>query len=146
MFIGTYYHTIEEKGRVAVPSKFRENLGSPVIITRGFDGCLFLYARHDWDSMTSSLTSLSVNKKAHRDYVRYLLQGAEEVIPDAQGRILIPDSLKNSANISKQVVFAGSQDKIEVWDMKTYNTYMSDIENRGEEIAEQLDTQTETRT
>ena len=141
MYSGTYYHLIEAKGRIAVPAKFREKLGKNPILTRGLDGCLFLYSQQTWKSFIKTLEDSSVTKKTHRDFIRLMTNEAVELELDAQGRMLLPEALQQQANLTKNVVFAGSLDHIELWDRETYHSYMSNLEKNAETIAEHYDTQ-----
>lgn len=139
MYLGRYYHTVEHKGRVAVPVKFREKLGDHPVVTRGLDGCLFLFSQEDWTAFSSSLKKAKFTKKVHRDFIRYMTNDASELAFDAQGRVLLPEFLRESAKIAKDTVFAGSSDHVEVWDRETYHTYLDALTERAEDVAEQFD-------
>ena len=141
MYSGTYYHSIEAKGRIAVPAKFREKLGQNPVLTRGLDGCLFLYSQETWKAFLKTLEDSSVTKKTHRDFVRFMTNEAVELELDAQGRMLLPETLQRQASLTKNVVFAGSLDRIDLWDRDTYHSYMTTLEKNAEVIAEQYDTQ-----
>src|SRR3989338_10875146 len=141
MYSGTYYHSIEAKGRIAVPAKFREKLGQNPVLTRGLDGCLFLYSQETWKAFLKTLEDSSVTKKTHRDFVRFMTNEAVELELDAQGRMLLPETLQRQASLVKNVVFAGSLDRIDLWDRDTYHSYMTTLEKNAEAIAEQYDTQ-----
>lgn len=136
MYTGTYYHSIEAKGRISVPAKFRATLGDVVVVTRGLDGCLFLYRQDDWMSFISQLQDSLITKKTHRDFVRLMLNEAVELSIDDLGRILLPDPLRKKVSLSKDIVFAGSLDHIELWNRSQYHTYMDALEQRAEEVAE----------
>lgn len=136
MFTGTYYHTLESSGRVSVPAAFREQLGVSIVITRGLDGCLFLYTTQQWEAFTQQLQDSLVTKKTHRDFVRLMTNEAMKLEIDAQGRILLPEALRLKLNASKDVVFAGSLDRIELWEKSAYHTYMTELEKNAESIAE----------
>lgn len=139
MFTGTYYHTLESTGRVSVPVAFREQLGVSIVITRGLDGCLFLYTTQQWDMFTSQLQDSVVTKKTHRDFVRLMTNEAMKVEIDAQGRVLLPEALRAKLNTAKDVVFAGSLDRIELWEKTAYHAYMTELEKNAESIAEQYE-------
>lgn len=138
MFIGRYYHQLEEKGRVSLPKKFRE-IESRYVITRGLDGGLFIYPDDEWQKEMTRLSSLKFTKKAHRDFIRLMTNDAQEVEADKLGRIMIPEYLRSFAKLTKQVVMIGSFTKIEMWDTETYHNYLEKIETESESIAEDLE-------
>lgn len=139
MFTGTYYHTLESTGRVSVPAAFRDQLGVSIVITRGLDGCLFLYEVKQWEQFTHQLQESMVTKKTHRDFVRLMTNEAMNVEIDSQGRVLLPEALRTKLNTAKDVVFAGSLDRIELWEKSAYYTYMDNLEKNAESIAEQYE-------
>lgn len=135
MFMGEYNHTIDTKGRLIIPSKFREQLGDEFVITKGLDGCLFIYDHAEWAAFEENLKSLPPNKNS-RQLVRFFAAGAAAVEVDKQGRILIPANLREFANLQKDVVLAGVASRIEVWDKELW-----DEENacdNMDDIAEQM--------
>jgi len=138
MFIGEYYHAIDEKGRVAVPSKFRASLKSGVIVTHGLDHCLFVFGNQEWAALAKKLISLSLAKSNSRAFSRLMLAGAMESKLDAQGRILVPDYLKRYAGLKKQVVVAGLYNRIEIWDTNIWKKYKDRKSEINFYIAEQL--------
>ena len=138
MFIGRYYHTIEEKGRISLPKKFRES-GDEWVITRGLDGGLFLFLRNQFQSELDKLAQKPFTKKAERDFIRLLTNEAEEVEVDPAGRLLIPEFLRASAQLAKHVVIVGSYQRIEIWDRERYHAYVTQIETQAEAIAENID-------
>jgi MraZ protein len=138
MFIGRYYHTIEERGRVALPKKFRQEKAEWVI-TRGLDGGLFLFLKNTFLAELEKLESRSLTKKAHRDFIRLMTNEAQEVEVDKQGRLLIPDYLRATAQLTKNVVIVGSYQRIEIWDVAKYHTYIEQLEHNAEEIAEKVE-------
>lgn len=137
MFIGKYYHTIEEKGRVSLPKTFRE-LEKQWVITRGLDGGLFLFPQKNFQEQVQTLNQLGFTKKAHRDFVRLLTNDAESVEADSQGRLTIPEYLRAAAQLTKQVVIVGSFERVEIWDMEKYHAYLEGIAGQAEAIAEQI--------
>jgi len=137
MFIGTYYHTIEEKGRVSLPKKFRES-GSEWVITRGLDGGLFLFQKNQFMIELEKLSSHPFTKKADRDFIRLMTNEAEELESDEAGRILIPEYLRATAQLTKHVAITGSYQRIEIWDTEKYHTYLTALESQAEEIAERV--------
>jgi len=138
MYIGRYYHSLEDKGRVSLPKKFRLKTNEVFIVTRGLDGGLFLYPQETWKETVSDLTSKSFTKKKHRDFIRLMTNDAQEVEVDKLGRIRIPDYLREFAKLEKDVVIVGSLKSIEIWDTKTYHDYIAIIEKEAEEIAEEV--------
>ena len=115
MFMGEYNHTIDAKGRVIVPSKFRETLGDEFVVTKGLDGCLFVYDNTEWTAFEEKLKSLPITNKEARQFVRFFLAGAASVEVDKQGRILLPSSLREFAALLKDVVLIGVGSRIEIW-------------------------------
>ena len=138
MFIGRYYHRLEEKGRVSLPKAFRET-GSDWIITRGLDGGLFLFKPETFEKQVQELSERTFTKKRHRDFVRYLVNDARQVSIDKQGRVLLPDYLTQFANLTKEVVIVGSYQYIEIWDQETYHTYLDTLEESAEKLAEEIE-------
>jgi len=139
MFTGRYYHSIEAKGRLAIPKTFREELGSGGVITWGLDGCLFLFPASYWQKFSEKLASLSLTNPSARNLTRLLVQSAQDLDLDHQGRTLIPDYLRQQANLKKQVVVAGSLTRIEIWDRETYHQHLDLIAQKinegGEDFA-----------
>lgn len=137
MFIGEYNHTIDPKGRLIVPAKYREELGEAFMITNGNDGCLNIYPEEAWETFLGKLQLLT-NTEAKRKIVRKFVSQANRVEADKQGRILIPPALRGYAGLEKDVVLAGAIDKIEVWDRKRWEneTATDDIDDITEHLAE----------
>lgn len=115
MFMSEYNHTIDVKGRLIIPSKFREALGDEFVVTKGMDGCLFVYANEDWNAFEQKLTSLPLINKEARKFARFFLAGAAQVEVDKQGRILLPVNLREFAQLDKDVVLVGVGSRIEIW-------------------------------
>jgi MraZ protein len=138
MFTGRYYHTLEDKGRVSLPKKFRE-VGEKWVLTRGLDGGLFLYPPDLFETEVAKLNQLPFTKKAHRDFVRYLTNDALEIVTDKLGRILIPDHLRAAAQLVKEVVIVGSFQRIEVWSVERYHAYLDQLTQTAEELAESIE-------
>ncbi len=135
MFMGEYNHTIDSKGRIIIPARFRDELGEEFVITQGLDGCLFLYPQKDWQEFAAKLSALPGNKDA-RQLQRYFLAGAVFCEPDKQGRILIPAKLRENAALEKDIVFVGVLNKIEIWSRERWennNNY-----DNMDAIAEQM--------
>ena len=115
MFMSQYNHTVDTKGRLIIPSKFREILGDEFVVTKGMDGCLFVYANDDWKVFEQKLTSLPITNKDARKFARFFLAGAAPVEVDKQGRILLPAHLREFAELDKDVVLVGVGSRIEIW-------------------------------
>ena len=138
MFIGEYQHNLDTKGRVAVPSKFRQKLSGGAIITRGLDNCLFLFTNKDWEVLAQKIISLPLAQANSRAFSRLMLAGAVDVEVDQQGRVLIPEYLRTYAQLKKQVVITGLYNRIEVWDSEKWKSYKQKTESASDEIAERL--------
>lgn len=126
MFMSQYNHTIDTKGRLIVPSKFREMLGEDFVVTRGMDGCLFVYANDDWNAFEQKLTALPIMNKEARQFARFFLAGAAQVEVDKQGRILLPANLREFAKLDKDVVLVGVGSRIEIWSRENWEEVNSD--------------------
>ena len=142
MFYGEYEHTLDKKGRLILPSKIRETAKANYIekfyVTRGLDTCLFLFSEDEWRTQETRFKSLSFTKKEARRFNRLFFSGAVEVIPDGQGRILIPKYLKDYAGIRKDVVITGVSNRIEVWDKDKWYKFYHENRDSFEETAEKL--------
>lgn len=138
MFIGEYKHTIDEKGRLAVPVKFRAQLSGGAVVTRGLDSCLFLYTEEEWKKLAEKLANLPINKANTRAFARLMLAGAMDVSLDKQGRIILPDYLRKYASVGKSVVVAGLYNRLEIWDETKWEEYKNGTEGSSGDIAEQL--------
>lgn len=138
MFIGEYNHTVDPKKRLALPSKFRDELGSTVVVTRGLDKCLFVYPLEVWRELARKLGTMPIGEGATRAFVRLMLAGATDAHTDAQGRVLIPDYLKEYAQLDRDVVIAGLFNRLEIWDQKRWSAYKRDAEKNTDAIAENL--------
>ncbi|MCK6462897.1 MAG: division/cell wall cluster transcriptional repressor MraZ [Candidatus Pacebacteria bacterium] len=138
MLIGEYRHNIDAKKRVAVPAKFRREIGEKAVITRGQEKCLLLYPVSEWEKVAERLSQLPTGSADNRNFLRVLLSGAAEVEIDALGRILIPDYLKEFAELSEKVVIAGLYKKLEIWNEKNWDEHKARIENQADALAEKL--------
>lgn len=127
-FIGEYYHSVDVKGRMNIPVKFRELLGESFVVTRGLDKCLSIYPTEAFQAFAQKLQSLPISDKNARQFVRFFLSGAVECELDKQGRILLPQSLRMYADISKDVVVTGNGSTIEIWDSTQWNDYNNTID------------------
>jgi len=138
MLIGEYHHNIDEKGRLIIPSKFRDILGNEFIVTRGLEGCLFVYAMKDWNNIISKLQTLPFTKKDARIFNRFFTSGATVCEFDKQGRINIPSSLVNYANLKKECTIIGVNDRLEIWDTDIFNKLIEENFNTISDISENL--------
>jgi MraZ protein len=138
MFIGEYSHTIDEKGRVNVPARFRRQLSEGVVVTRGLDGCLWLYPRTEWDVVAEKLSRLPISQKKSRAFSRLMLAGAWDATLDGQGRIMLPEYLRAYASLGKHVTVAGLYNRIEIWDERTWQEYKRSTEEASDDIAEAM--------
>lgn len=136
--MGEFAHNIDAKGRLIVPAKFRNELGSSMIVTRGLDGCLTLYTSEAWDEIYNKLKLLPSTKKEVRMYVRVLTAKASDVELDNQGRILIPSALIKEANIQKECMIVGAGSKVEIWSREKWEEYYENASVEFEDIAESI--------
>jgi MraZ protein len=138
MFIGEYTATIDDKGRISIPAKFRTQLKSKVVVTRGLDNSLFLYTIEEWKKLAEKLASLPISTANTRAFSRLMLAGAMDCEVDKQGRIILPGYLKQFAKIKKKLVFAGLYNRIEIWSDDLWAVYKAQTEKDSNDIAEQL--------
>ena len=142
MFYGEYEHTLDRKGRIIVPSKFREALKEHYIelffVTRGLDKCLFMFAEDEWKTQEQKFKSMPFTKSEFRRFNRLYFSGAAELVPDKQGRILIPSYLKDYAGIKRDVYLIGVSNRIEIWSRESWKDYYSTSKDSFEEVAEKL--------
>jgi|SRR3989338_5596833 len=138
MFIGEYKYNLDTKNRLALPSKFRKLFSQGAVITKGLDSCLFIYTAKEWSKLVEKLAQLPISQAKSRAFSRLMLAGAMDVNLDGQGRIILPDYLKDFANLNKKVVVAGLYNRLEVWDEKLWSQYQRTSEKDSNEIAEGL--------
>lgn len=138
MLIGQYNHTIDAKKRLALPIKFRGELGGKVIVTKGVENCLVVYTESEWQVMSAKLSSLPISQGEARSFTRHLLASATEIELDKLGRILIPEYLKDYGNFKKNVVICGLSNRLEIWDEEKWQKYTKDAEKGVEEIVSKL--------
>ena len=138
MFIGEYHHSIDEKGRIIMPSKFRYDLGESFVITRGIDSCLFVYPKETWNTLSNKLNELSFTKKDVRAFQRFFLSAATICEFDKQGRINVTSPLAEYADLTKDCVVIGVNDRIEIWSKDNFDKYLNDNINNISDIAENL--------
>ena len=134
-----YNHTIDAKGRVIIPAKFREKLGDSFVVTKGLDGCLYGYAKEEWSAFEEKLGTLPITNKNSRQFTRFFLAGAAECELDKQGRILIPSVLREFAGLDKDVVLVGVASKIEIWSKERWDESNGEYETNMDDIAMNLE-------
>lgn len=138
MLVGQYRHTIDEKNRMSLPAKFRKELGTKLVITRGLDTCLFIYTELGWKHFVEKMSDTSVGTGDARALNRFFLGGSVEIEVDASGRILVPDFLKDFAKIGNQVVVVGVSNRVELWNADAWDTYNQTVEGQANSLAERL--------
>ena len=138
MFIGEYTHTIDEKGRMAIPSKMRRDVGSGAVVTRGIDNCLWLFPKKEWQALAEKLASLPLSDAPSRAFSRLMLAGAMEVEFDSQGRVLLPAYLRSFAGLKKNAIVAGLFNRLEVWDAAKWEEYKKRTEKATDQIAKHM--------
>jgi MraZ protein len=138
MFIGEYTHTVDEKKRISLPSKFKKELGIKVVVSRGLDNCLFLFPYKTWLQISEEMSQTDMKAGDARGFSRFLFSGAVEVDVDSMGRILVPDFLREFGDIKSTVVFTGVHNRVEIWNEKRWDTYRKRMELEGEAMAEKL--------
>ncbi len=138
MFLGEYTHKIDEKNRLAIPAKFRADLKQGAIVTKGLDGCLFVYTKAEWQKLVEKISALPLTQSKARTFARMMLMGAMEVSLDKLGRILLPDYLKKFAALKKQVTIGGVYNRLEIWDANRWQAYSNRTEKNVEKTVEEL--------
>ncbi len=138
MFTGEYHHSIDEKGRLIIPSKYRNELGKSFVITRGIEHCLYVYSLDSWKDITKKLESLPFTKKDAREFTRFFLSGATVAEFDPQGRVNITSPQLSYANIAKECVIVGVGNRLEIWAIENWNTFMDSAFENMSDIAENL--------
>mgnify|MGYP001463933256 CR=1 FL=1 len=138
MFMGEYQHSIDDKGRMIIPVKFRELLGTSFVVTRGLDHCLFAYPREEWALLEQKLKSLPLMKSDARAFTRFFFSGATECEWDKQGRVNLPGNLREYAKLDKECVVLGVSNRMEIWSKPIWNEYYDQSEEAFNDIAEKL--------
>lgn len=138
MFIGEYKHNLDEKGRLAIPTKFRKNLAKGAVVTRGLDASLFLFPKEEWGKLAEKLASLPLGQSNSRAFARLMLAGAMDVDLDKQGRIVLPEYLRQYASLGKSAVVAGLYNRLEIWDEQKWEAYKRQVESDADSVAEKL--------
>ncbi len=138
MLMGEFHHNLDEKSRLIIPSKFRNELGEKAIITKGLDKCLFIYSENEWNKIVQKVSNLQFTKKNVRAFERSFIGGASLIEFDKQGRINITSPLVHYANINKECVIIGVNERLEIWSLEEFNNYMKENEENLDEIAEDI--------
>jgi MraZ protein len=138
MFMGEYQHTIDDKGRLIMPAKFREGLGENFVVTKGLDNCLFVYPMNEWKVLEEKLRSLPFTKSDARAFARFFFSGAIECELDKQGRILLTANLRDHAQLQKDVYIIGVSSRLEIWSKEVWEEYNSKTQESYEELAEKM--------
>ena len=138
MLIGEYKHTVDDKKRISLPSKFRKEIGKKIVITHGLDQCLFAYSMEEWKKISKKIGELGMGQSDSRGFNRFMLAGASEVAVDSVGRILIPEHLRDFAGVKSKVVFTGVYNRIEIWNDELWDEYKAKVMKGADSMAEKL--------
>lgn len=138
MFIGEYNHNLDDKGRLAIPAKFRAILKKGAVVTKGLDNCLFLYSKEQFEKIAQKFASLPLSQAKARAFSRHMLAGAMDLEFDNQGRITLPEYLRKFSSLKKGIIIAGLYDHLEIWDEAAWNNYKQAAEQNSNNIAEEL--------
>ncbi|MDX6397676.1 MAG: transcriptional regulator MraZ [Gaiellaceae bacterium] len=139
MFFGEYEHTIDDKNRLTLPARFRDALAGGVVLTRGLDECLDVFARSDWDALVDArLAPLDPFSKEARELKRFFFAAASDAELDKQGRVLVPPALARHAKLGREVVVAGVHDRLEIWDRGAWSNHVTKVEGSADDVAERL--------
>ena len=138
MFIGQFEHTVDEKNRIAIPSKYRGFFKEGAVITRGLDGCLFMFTRSKFSKMAQTIGELPLSKSSARLYARLILASAQEVYFDSQGRILIPGYLVKHSSLKREALIMGLYDRVEIWSKETWDKQQARSDKKAEDLIENL--------
>jgi len=138
MLLGEYRHNLDPKNRVAIPAKFRSEFGGRIVVTRGIDRCLFIYDLKEWNKLVDKLNNLPITQANSRAFVRLMLSGAFDTELDSQGRIVVPDYLKDYAGLEREVVLTGLNTRVEIWGASQWDEYRKKTEEESESITEKL--------
>lgn len=138
MFFGRYNHTIDDKGRLTIPAKFRDELEGGVVVTQGLDGCLWAYGRAEWEELSAKIRNLPTTNQNARNFARFIFANAFDSIPDRQGRVLLPQELRDFAGIQNETVIIGVMNKLEIWKPEKWSQIVTQVESDVEGIAAQF--------
>ena len=139
MFLGEFAHTIDDKGRLTIPAKFRNELAGGVIITRGLDGCVWAFPRSEWEQLADKISSLPTTNKAARNFSRFMFSSAFDSIPDRQGRVILPQNLRDYAGIDNETTVIGVKNRVEIWNPTKWNEVFTEVEQDPDNIVAQLE-------
>jgi MraZ protein len=138
MFLGEFSHTIDDKGRLTIPAKFRDELESGVVVTRGIDGCLWAYPRSEWENLAERISQIPSTNPAVRNFVRFMFSSASDSIPDRQGRVIIPQNLREYAHIQNEATVIGVMNRVEIWQPLRWTEVFSKVEEDPETMVAQM--------
>ena len=138
MFLGTHEPRLDEKGRLILPAKFRDELARGLVITKGQERCLYVFPATEFHTITEQLRQTPLTAKSSRDYMRVMFAGAHDEIPDKQGRVTIPSGLRDYAGLAKDCVVIGANTRVEIWDATSWKTYLADREKNFAEVSEEV--------
>lgn len=138
MFIGEFQHSLDDKSRLAIPVKFRAELKTGAVVTRGLDSCLFVFTKTEWKKLAEKLINLPLTQANSRAFARLMLSGAMDVKLDSQGRIIVPDYLQKFAGLKKKIVVTGLYSRLEIWDEDRWQVYKQQTEANSNDIAEKM--------
>lgn len=138
MFLGTHEPRLDEKGRLILPAKFREELSTGLVITKGQERCLYVFPASEFAQITETLRQAPVTAKGARDYQRVMFAGAHDEIPDRQGRITIPSGLRTYAGLDRDCVVIGANTRVEIWDSAAWSAYLADRESTFADVSEEV--------
>ena len=138
MFLGTHEPKLDEKGRLILPARFRDELSEGLVITKGQEHCLYVFPANEFSLITERLRQAPVTEKKSRDYLRVMFAGAHDEVPDNQGRVTIPSGLRTYASLEKNCVVIGANTRLEIWDFATWNSYLSDREKTFADVSEEV--------
>ncbi len=138
MFLGTHQPRLDDKGRLFLPAKFREDLAAGLVITKGQERCLYVFTTAGFAEMTERMAAAPVTSKAARDYMRVLFAGASDEVPDKQGRVMIPAGLRTYAGLDRDCVVIGANNRVEIWDPAMWETYLASQEQAFAELSEEV--------
>ena len=138
MFLGEFEHSIDDKGRLTIPAKFRDELEGGVVVTRGLDGCLWAYSRSEWEILAEKIALLPTTNPAARNFARFMFSSAFDSVPDRQGRVLVPQNLRDYAGITNETVVIGVMNRVEIWQPNKWSEVLDAVEEDPDAIVAQL--------
>lgn len=138
MFLGEFEHTIDDKGRLTIPAKFRPELEGGIVVTRGLDGCLWAYSRAEWEILAEKIAKMPTTNPAARNFARFMFSSAFDSVPDRQGRVIIPQNLRDYAGIENETVVIGVMNRVEIWKPEKWSEVVNTVEDDPEAIVSQL--------